>query len=87
MTVRLFGHEVKDYPGFPILPFTWAEVGAKFDKLKGDRADDGLRKDINVLKLRVFSRVLRRECLSAPVACPLPPSPPVCSRREGYSIR
>ena len=51
VTVRLkggksFTHEVKDYPGFPTRPFTWDEVVAKFDKLVGDRADAGLRKDI-----------------------------------------
>jgi 2-methylcitrate dehydratase len=37
---------VKDYPGFPTRPFTWEQIGAKFDKLVGDRADEGLRKDI-----------------------------------------
>jgi 2-methylcitrate dehydratase len=51
VTVRLKGgrsynHEVKDYPGFPTRPFTWEDVAAKFDKLVGDRADEGLRKDI-----------------------------------------
>ena len=51
VTVRLKGgrsyrHEVKDYPGFPARPFTWEDVAAKFDKLVGDRADEGLRKDI-----------------------------------------
>jgi 2-methylcitrate dehydratase len=51
VTVRLKGgksysHEVKDYPGFPTRPFTWEQIGAKFDKLVGDRADEGLRKDI-----------------------------------------
>jgi len=51
VTVRLKGgksysHEVKDYPGFPTRPFTWEEVGAKFDRLVGDRAEEGLRKDI-----------------------------------------
>ena len=51
VTVRLKGgksysHEVKDYPGFPTRPFTWDEVGAKFDKLVGGRAGEGLRKDI-----------------------------------------
>jgi hypothetical protein len=37
---------VQDYPGFPTYPFTWDEVGAKFDKLVGDRADKGLRNEI-----------------------------------------
>jgi 2-methylcitrate dehydratase len=51
VTVRLKGgksysHEVKDYPGFSTRPFTWEQIGAKFDKLVGDRANDGLRKDI-----------------------------------------
>jgi 2-methylcitrate dehydratase len=51
VTVRLKGgksysHEVKDYPGFPTRPFTWDEVRAKFDKLVGGRAGEGLRKDI-----------------------------------------
>jgi 2-methylcitrate dehydratase len=51
VTVRLAGgksysHEVKDYPGFPTRPFTWEQIGAKFDKLVGNRADAGLRKDI-----------------------------------------
>jgi 2-methylcitrate dehydratase len=51
VTVRLEGgksysHEVKDYPGFPTRPFTWKEIGAKFDKLAGNRADRGLRNDI-----------------------------------------
>jgi 2-methylcitrate dehydratase len=51
VTVRLKGgksynHEVKDYPGFPTRPFTWESIGAKFDKLVGGHADEGLRKDI-----------------------------------------
>ena len=51
VTVRLAGgksysHEVKDYPGFPTRPFTWEQIGAKFDKLVGNRADASLRKDI-----------------------------------------
>ena len=51
VTVRLkdgksYSHEVQDYPGFPTHPFTWDEVGAKFDKLVGDRADKGLRNEI-----------------------------------------
>jgi 2-methylcitrate dehydratase len=51
VTVRLnggqsFSHEVKDYPGFPTRPFTWDQVGAKFDRLVGDHADAGLRRDI-----------------------------------------
>src|SRR5262249_13233760 len=51
VTVRLKGgrsysHEVKDYPGFTTRPFTWEDVAAKFDKLVGDRADEGLRREI-----------------------------------------
>jgi 2-methylcitrate dehydratase len=51
VTVRLksgksYSHEVKDYPGFPTRPFTWEQIGAKFEKLVGNRADAGLRKDI-----------------------------------------
>ncbi len=51
VTVRLAGgqsysHEVKDYPGFPTRPFSWEQIGAKFDKLVGNRADASLRKDI-----------------------------------------
>ena len=51
MTVRLKGgkaysHELKDGPGFPTRPFTWDEVGAKFDKLVGGRTGESLRKDI-----------------------------------------
>ena len=37
---------MKDYPGFPTRPFTWEQIGVKFDKLVGDRADEGLRTDI-----------------------------------------
>jgi 2-methylcitrate dehydratase len=43
---KSYNHEVKDYPGFATRPFTWDEVGAKFDRLAGDRADESLRKDI-----------------------------------------
>jgi 2-methylcitrate dehydratase len=51
VTVRLKGgksysHEVKDFPGFATRPFTWDEIGAKFDKLVAGRAEEGLRKDI-----------------------------------------
>ena len=51
MTVRLqsgqsFTHEVSDYPGFPTRPFTWQEVGAKFDKLAAGRIGADLRQDI-----------------------------------------
>ena len=42
----LYEHEVKDYAGFQTRPFTWEEVGAKFDKLAGDRIDAALSKDI-----------------------------------------
>jgi 2-methylcitrate dehydratase len=41
-----YTQEVKDYPGFPTRPFTWDDVVAKFNKLVGDRADAGLRKNI-----------------------------------------
>jgi 2-methylcitrate dehydratase len=43
---KSYSHEVKDYPGFSTRPFTWKQIGAKFDKLVGDRADEGLRKKI-----------------------------------------
>jgi 2-methylcitrate dehydratase len=51
VTVRLndgksYSHEVKSYPGFPTRPFTWDEIGAKFDKLVAGRADDGLAREI-----------------------------------------
>ncbi len=51
VTVRLtngqsYSQEVKDYPGFPTRPFTWDDVVAKFNKLVGDRADAGLRQNI-----------------------------------------
>jgi len=51
VTVRLKGgksysHEVKDYPGFPTRPFTWDEIGGKFDKLVAGRADEGLCREI-----------------------------------------
>jgi 2-methylcitrate dehydratase len=39
-------HEVRDYPGFATRPFTWDEVGAKFDNLVGDHVDAGLRREI-----------------------------------------
>ncbi len=51
VTVRLEGgksysHEVKDFPGFATRPFTWEEIGAKFDKLVGGRVDEGLCREI-----------------------------------------
>ncbi|HXB15753.1 MAG TPA: MmgE/PrpD family protein [Solirubrobacteraceae bacterium] len=51
VTVRLkdgtsHTHEVKNYPGFPSWPFTWDEIGAKFDKLVAGRADDALGSEI-----------------------------------------
>jgi 2-methylcitrate dehydratase len=51
VTVRLnggmsYGHEVKDYPGFPTRPFTWETSGEKFDRLAAGRADEGLRGEI-----------------------------------------
>jgi 2-methylcitrate dehydratase len=50
-TVRLvsgqsFTHEVSDYPGFPTRPFTWEEVGAKFDRLAAGRIGPDLGRDI-----------------------------------------
>ena len=44
VTVRLkdgnsHSQEVKNYPGFPSWPFTWDEIGVKFDKLVAGRAD------------------------------------------------
>ena len=51
VTVRLkdgksHTHEVKNYPGFPSWPFTWDEIGAKFDKLVAGRADDAVATEI-----------------------------------------
>jgi 2-methylcitrate dehydratase len=51
MTVKLkngqsFSHEVSDYPGFPTRPFTWEEIGAKFDKLTTGRVGTQLSRDI-----------------------------------------
>jgi 2-methylcitrate dehydratase len=43
---KSYTHEVSSYPGFSSQPFTWDEVGAKFDNLVGPRADGGLRRDI-----------------------------------------
>jgi 2-methylcitrate dehydratase len=43
---KSYTHEVSSYPGFSSQPFTWDEVGAKFDSLVGPRADGGLRRDI-----------------------------------------
>ena len=72
VTVRLAGgksysHEVMDYPGFPTRPFTWEQIGAKFDKLVGNRADAGLRKDIKAavaslesIQVRDLMRLLGR---------------------------
>ena len=37
---------MKDYPGLPTRPFTWQEVAAKFEKLVGDRADEGPHEEI-----------------------------------------
>jgi 2-methylcitrate dehydratase len=48
-------HEVKDYPGFPTRPFTWDDVVTKFDRLVGDRADAGLRKNIQAAVLSLES--------------------------------
>ena len=51
ITVRLkdgksYSHEVNAYPGFPTQPFSWADIEAKFGRLMGERADAGLRKEI-----------------------------------------
>ena len=51
MTVKLkngqsFSHEVSDYPGFPTRPFTWEQIGAKFDKLITGRVGTQLSGDI-----------------------------------------
>ena len=51
VTVRLkdgksHSHEVKNYPGFPSWPFTWDEIGAKFDKLVAGRIDDARATEI-----------------------------------------
>jgi 2-methylcitrate dehydratase len=43
---KSYTHEVSSYPGFSSQPFTWDEVGAKFDHLVGPRADGGLRRDV-----------------------------------------
>ena len=43
---KSYTHEVSSYPGFSSQPFTWDEVGAKFDNLVGPRADGVLRRDI-----------------------------------------
>ena len=51
VTVRLkdgksHSHEVKNYPGFSSWPFTWDEIGAKFDKLVAGRVDEALATEI-----------------------------------------
>ena len=51
VTVRLedgrsFTHEVSDYPGFPTRPFSWQEIGAKFDRLAAGRIGADRRQDI-----------------------------------------
>jgi 2-methylcitrate dehydratase len=43
---KSYSHQVSNYPGFATRPFTWEEIGAKFDYLSAGRADDALRKDI-----------------------------------------
>ena len=43
---KSYSHEVSSYPGFSSRPFTWDEIGAKFDNLAGRHADDSLRRDI-----------------------------------------
>jgi 2-methylcitrate dehydratase PrpD len=37
---------VDAYPGFPTHPFSWADIEPKFGRLVGERADAGLRKEI-----------------------------------------
>src|ERR1700730_5780704 len=51
ITVRLksgesFSHEVSDYPGFPTPPFTWDQIGAKFEKLAAGHVSAQLGRDI-----------------------------------------
>jgi 2-methylcitrate dehydratase len=51
VTVKLksgqaFSHEVSDYPGFPTRPFTWEEIGAKFDRLVTGHVGAQLSRDI-----------------------------------------
>ena len=51
VTVRLaggksYGHEVTDYPGFSTRPFTWDEIGAKFDTLVAGRVEGQLSREI-----------------------------------------
>lgn len=51
MTVRLksdqsFSHEVSDYPGYPTRPFSWDQIGAKFDKLVAGHVSAQLGRDI-----------------------------------------
>jgi 2-methylcitrate dehydratase len=43
---KSYGHEVDAYPGFPTDPFSWVDIEAKFGRLVGERADVGLRKEI-----------------------------------------
>lgn len=51
ITVRLidgttFSHEVRDYPGMPSNPYTWADVVGKFDQLVAGRIDSDLANQI-----------------------------------------
>jgi 2-methylcitrate dehydratase PrpD len=51
VTVRLtsgesFTHEISDYAGDPIRPFSWKEINAKFDKLAAGHATEKSREKI-----------------------------------------
>jgi 2-methylcitrate dehydratase len=51
ITVRLidgttFSHEVRDYPGMPSNPYTWADVVGKLDQLVAGRIDSDLANQI-----------------------------------------
>lgn len=51
VTVRLengesFTHEISDFSGDPIRPFSWKEIDAKFDKLAAGRATEKSRQQI-----------------------------------------
>ena len=51
MIVRLtsgesFNHEISDFAGDPIRPFSWTEIDAKFDKLAADHATEVSRQKL-----------------------------------------
>jgi 2-methylcitrate dehydratase len=61
-----FSHEVSDYPGFPTRPFTWEEIGAKFDKLAAGHVGAQLNRDIKDavrsledIQVNVLTKLLR----------------------------